>query len=326
MYTAGVYHPSAVRRVKISELSDTVAVRERMERGEYARAMLPEPVDGISPLVVADKAFARKLDIIKNDMLRSRGHYSDEWIDIDENPQPAIPSREERLATRISFSEHRSLPRSHSALRVIEKQTETVIGKRKPRKKAKQLKVGDTITQATPFELASGAWVEADATELRNWKEKGAVEFNETKADLVKSGKIKPISLRWIRTRKLKNGEWIHKSRIVAQGFKDQRNISRSQNFIGLPSASARRMVHVAGMSRNWKFRTADITTAYLQAAVQSEQDVYVKFPDDKYHRLLKTMSKEQALIYRPGSVHKVIKAVYGLSDSAKTFILHLQR
>lgn len=80
---------------------------------------------------------------------------------------------------------------------------------------------------------------------------------------------------------------------------------------MGLPSAGTRRLVHVMGLSKGWKFRTADITTAYLQALFRDwsgkETDIYVRIPDCKYYRQHKIVKG-----YRPGSVHKVLKALYG--------------
>lgn len=332
VFTVGIYHPSVVKAVKYTALEEPYKIRERLESPHYERVQIEPPKLDVQRLMVTEQAYAQKLAAIRREIQSSQSaatvnldaeiiELDDELTQVDKVLQE-IPPRDERLKSR---SEHKRQAKSFKAqLMVLCKPTPGKAGKPAPKHKAKQLKVGDVDVQAPPEWLRQGKWIEADKKELFNWFELGAIESEPIQPEDVASLGIKPITLRWIRTRKFKNGLTIFKSRIVAQGFKDERQLSKAENFIGLPTAAARRLIHIAGLSRGWKMRTADITTAYLQAKSKSDTPLYVKFPHDKYHQMTKESSKDP-WIFQPGAVHKVIKAVYGLSDSAKTFILHLQ-
>uniref|UniRef100_A0A0G4FV24 Uncharacterized protein n=1 Tax=Chromera velia CCMP2878 TaxID=1169474 RepID=A0A0G4FV24_9ALVE len=101
---------------------------------------------------------------------------------------------------------------------------------------------------ATLEEIAAGSHVESNKKELARWALCGVFDLS-SQTQHPRPG-VKPITLRWVRTWKLKGEEWVAKSRLVAKSFQDTRDNGFLETFSSTASSSLSRAVFVWALSR----------------------------------------------------------------------------
>uniref|UniRef100_A0A0G4FN68 Integrase catalytic domain-containing protein n=1 Tax=Chromera velia CCMP2878 TaxID=1169474 RepID=A0A0G4FN68_9ALVE len=103
---------------------------------------------------------------------------------------------------------------------------------------------------ATEEEIEQGLFKEADRKELVRWCVCSV--FDLSSQTLTPQPGVKGITLRWIRTWKLKEGKRVAKSRLVARGFHDPRDSELLETYSGTADAGLTRVAFVWALSRGW--------------------------------------------------------------------------
>ena len=114
------------------------------------------------------------------------------------------------------------------------------------------------------------------------------------------------ISVRWVVTEKVKQGETIVKARLVARGFEENSDYLRKDS----PTCSkeAVRLAISIASSKGWECHTIDVKSAYLQGNPIG-REVFLKPPPE----------------YECGTLWKLKKTVYGLTDAARQWYLRVK-
>ena len=136
--------------------------------------------------------------------------------------------------------------------------------------------------------------VAAKDLEILNWKKNGV--YSE-----VQDEGQSTISVRWVVTQKIKEGKPITKARLVARGFEEDSSELQKDAPTCLKE-SVKILISIAS-AKNWKLRSLDIQSAYLQGKPIT-REVYLKPPPEYYD----------------GHIWKLNKTVYGLSDAARNW------
>eukprot|EP00820_Chromera_velia_P016100 Cvel_25807.t2-p1 / transcript=Cvel_25807.t2 / gene=Cvel_25807 / organism=Chromera_velia_CCMP2878 / gene_product=Copia protein, putative / transcript_product=Copia protein, putative / location=Cvel_scaffold2974:3247-4936(+) / protein_length=468 / sequence_SO=supercontig / SO=protein_coding / is_pseudo=false len=170
---------------------------------------------------------------------------------------------------------------------------------------------------ATPEEITAGSHVESDKKELARWALCGIFDLS-SQTQHPRPG-VKPITLRWVCTWKLKEEEQVAKSRLVAKGFQDARDNGFLETFSGTASSSLSRAAFVWALSRGLQAAKADISTAFLQAPLDGKNgEVSLRLPSDL------PVSVYPGLC--PGVCVRILKAVYGLKDSPRVYTQYFKK
>ena len=111
------------------------------------------------------------------------------------------------------------------------------------------------------------------------------------------------ISSTWVMTRK---GEE-DRARLVARGFEEENNMPKDSPTI---SRSTLRLFLSICASKNWKIRSTDIKSAFLQGKLL-ERDVFITPP-------------KEAMV-RKGYIWKLKHCLYGLNDAARQFYISVE-
>ena len=143
---------------------------------------------------------------------------------------------------------------------------------------------------------------EAMETELKSLQSFGAYE--EVK-DLGQA----TLSMRWIITEKsLSGGKTAYKGRLVCRGFEEE----ESQFEVDSPTvekSSVRTFLALSSLNK-WRTHSVDIKSAFLQADML-DRDVHVRPPKN---------------IKKAGVIWKLLKPLYGLSDSSRNWYFTLTK
>lgn len=70
-----------------------------------------------------------------------------------------------------------------------------------------------------------------------------------------------------------------YKYRLIAQGFRQVKNLHHQETFPLMPAATSIRMVLATAAGKNWKLRHVDVDQALMQANV--DEDIYVELLED---------------------------------------------
>ena len=134
----------------------------------------------------------------------------------------------------------------------------------------------------------------AKIAEIENWKSNNV--FSEVDDECQET-----ISLRWVLTEKLIDGEWKPKARLVARGFEEDLFDHRTDS----PTCSrdTLRIALSLMSSSGWTCNTIDIKAAFLQGE-DINREVFVKPPIE----------------FNNGMLWKLNKTVYGLCDAARAW------
>ena len=133
----------------------------------------------------------------------------------------------------------------------------------------------------------------AKLNERQSWLENGVYE---EAADLGQS----TISLRWVVTEKMKNGESVIKARLVARGY--EKELIESTDSPTCSKDSLRLSLALIS-THGWSCKSVDIRCAFLQGK-QINREVFVRPPPE----------------FDEGKLWRLKKSVYGLNDAAKAW------
>ena len=138
----------------------------------------------------------------------------------------------------------------------------------------------------------------AKEKEIESWKGNSVYEEVENVGQTA-------ISTRWVVTEKLRDGEPVLKARLVARGFEE--NTEELTKYSPTCSKEAVRLAISIASSEGWECHTIDVKSAYLQGN-PIDRDVYLKPPPE----------------FNCGTLWKLNKTVYGLSDAARQWFLRV--
>uniref|UniRef100_A0A0G4HBW3 Reverse transcriptase Ty1/copia-type domain-containing protein n=1 Tax=Chromera velia CCMP2878 TaxID=1169474 RepID=A0A0G4HBW3_9ALVE len=127
---------------------------------------------------------------------------------------------------------------------------------------------------------------------------------------------VKAITLRWVRTWKLKEGKRVVKSRLVARGFQDSRNWSVLETYSGTVDASLARVAFLWAVLKGLQAAKIDVSTAFLQ----------VPMKDVVWLRLPSNLPVEVYPGLYTGVFVRIQRAVYGLKDTPKVYTSYFKK
>uniref|UniRef100_A0A0G4FJH1 Integrase catalytic domain-containing protein n=1 Tax=Chromera velia CCMP2878 TaxID=1169474 RepID=A0A0G4FJH1_9ALVE len=163
----------------------------------------------------------------------------------------------------------------------------------------------------TSEEIAAGSHKQSDSQELSRFFVCDVFDL-DSQTDSQEEIKMKGITLRWVRTWKMKGGKRIAKSRLVARGFQDPRNQSVFETFSGTADSSLVRVALLFTVSMGWRGMKVDVATAFLQAPLDKSEAVWVKLPSD--------LPVDAYPGLKAGCFVRIQRAVYGLKDAPKKY------
>ena len=140
----------------------------------------------------------------------------------------------------------------------------------------------------------------AKTHEIDNWKR------NHVYEEVKPGNNMKPISVRWVITEKLKNGKPTVKARLVARGFEE--DTSRLKKDSPTCSKEAVRITVSIANAMKWKINSMDVKSAYLQSN-RIDRDIYLDPPPE----------------FHSGKLWKLNKPVYGLNDAGRAWYLKVK-
>ena len=139
---------------------------------------------------------------------------------------------------------------------------------------------------------------EAKSKELNNWKQQNVYKEE-------KDAGQQCISVRWVITRKIVNGENITKARLCARGFEEIQDFPKDSpccSRIGI------RTLFTLIASNEWKIKSIDVKTAFLQGK-EIERVIYLRPPKE----------------VDTNNVWKLLKCVYRLGDASRYWYLRVR-
>ena len=115
------------------------------------------------------------------------------------------------------------------------------------------------------------------------------------------------IGVRWVVTEKFKNGEKTTKARLVAKGYQEKEDHDLRKDS---PTAlkESLRMVVALAISNQWKIKSLDIKSAFLQGQ-DIKRDLYLMPPPEAATK----------------NVWKLKKTIYGLNDASRKWYLKVK-
>uniref|UniRef100_A0A0G4HSG5 Reverse transcriptase Ty1/copia-type domain-containing protein n=1 Tax=Chromera velia CCMP2878 TaxID=1169474 RepID=A0A0G4HSG5_9ALVE len=167
---------------------------------------------------------------------------------------------------------------------------------------------------ATEEEVAQGLFKESDRKELARWCLCSV--FDLSSQTLQTEQGVKAVSLRWVRTWKLKDGKRVAKSRLVVRGFQDSRNWGMLETYSGTADPSLARVAFLWAVFCGLQAVKMDVSTAFLQAPIKDA--VWLRLPSD--------LPVEVYPGLRAGVFIRIQKAVYGLKDAPKVYTSYFEK
>ena len=157
------------------------------------------------------------------------------------------------------------------------------------------------ISDDTPMIILfnNGDVRQAKEKEIRNWIINNVFEEVEDEGQPT-------ISVRWVITEKMSDGNSDTKARLVARGFEEQTSHLKKDS-----PTCAREVVRLTvciASSKAWDCHTVDVKAAYLQGD-EIKRDVYLQPPDE----------------VNRGQIWKLKKTVYGLCDAARAWYIRVK-
>ena len=155
-------------------------------------------------------------------------------------------------------------------------------------------------SEETLVAVNSDAVWTAKCEEMESWKRNNVFEE-------VMYENQKTISVRWVVTEKVKNGNFVVKARLAARGFEEDTSGIRKDS----PTCSKEsvRIAVTLASARDWKISSLDVKSAYLQGN-EIDREIFLK-PPPEFENYQK--------------VWKLKKTVYGLNDAARAWFLRVK-
>ena len=159
-------------------------------------------------------------------------------------------------------------------------------------------KVVDDDTELLVLFASDEVWC-AKEKEIGNWQENDVYEEVEDVGQ-------RALSVRWVVTEKVRNGQPVVKARLVARGFEEETGDYRKDS----PTCSKEsvRLALSVAATRGWICHSLDVKAAYLQGN-PINRTVYLRPPTE----------------FSNGSLWKLKKTVYGLCDAARHWYLRVR-
>ena len=154
-----------------------------------------------------------------------------------------------------------------------------------------------TPTSTNLFHSNDDAVLQAKEKELTSWKSQEVYREVENTGQTV-------MSLRWVVTPKIINGQPSVKARLVARGFEELQDFRTDSPTC---SKEGLRIALLMLVSQSWSLHSLDVKTAFLQGE-SINRDLFVKPP------------KEAGT----DKLWKLQKTVYGLADASRSWYLKL--
>eukprot|EP00919_Chromeraceae_sp_WS-2016_P022012 GHVR01052338.1.p1 GENE.GHVR01052338.1~~GHVR01052338.1.p1 ORF type:complete len:580 (+),score=79.51 GHVR01052338.1:189-1928(+) len=121
---------------------------------------------------------------------------------------------------------------------------------------------------------------------------------------------LKPVQ-RWVLSMKDKGGVRIPKARLVVMGCFDHRE--EIESYAPTPSYASQHVVAIFGLTRKLSMAYSDVHTAFLQADLPRDLNLFVRLPD-----ILPPSAATYG--FHSGGVYPLLKAAYGLVDSMRLY------
>ena len=135
--------------------------------------------------------------------------------------------------------------------------------------------------------------------EIQNLADNDVFEVVEDKGQ-------KAISVRWVITEKVKEGQVVTKAHLVARGFEE--NTADLQKDSPTCSREAIRLLITLASSKDWQCHTVDVKCAYLQGD-DIQRKIYLRPPKE----------------FNDGSLWLLKKTIYGLVDVARAWYMRVK-
>ena len=156
----------------------------------------------------------------------------------------------------------------------------------------------ETSTSMNLFNSNDDGVLQAKERELNSWKSQEVYKEVDNTGQTV-------MSLRWVITPKVINGQPSVKARLVARGFEELQDFRTDSPTC---SKEGLRIALLLLVSQSWSLHSLDVKTAFLQGE-SINRDLYVKPP------------KEAGT----NKLWKLQKTVYGLADASRSWYLKLR-
>ena len=119
----------------------------------------------------------------------------------------------------------------------------------------------------------------------------------------------------WVHSLKLKNEERVYKSRMVAHGNQDPRDIEHIPTFSGTVDPGQFFVCLIKG----WRLLFADVPTAFLRADADKATALVMRLP-----KLLPPGADKLGFV--PGAAHRQLaKAIYGIPEAGRLWQMKLK-
>jgi hypothetical protein len=121
----------------------------------------------------------------------------------------------------------------------------------------------------------------------------------------------------WVHSLKLKNGERVFKSRMVAHGNRDPRNTEHIATYSGTVDPGRFYVCLIFALGQGWKLLFADVPTAFLRADADKANALVMRLP-----KLLPRGADKLGFV--PGAAHRQQKAIYGTPEAGRLWQMKL--
>uniref|UniRef100_A0A0G4IEA5 Reverse transcriptase Ty1/copia-type domain-containing protein n=1 Tax=Chromera velia CCMP2878 TaxID=1169474 RepID=A0A0G4IEA5_9ALVE len=159
------------------------------------------------------------------------------------------------------------------------------------------------------------SWGKEDNQSDADNAETGGEASDEDVSHPIEKG-VKAITLRWVRTWKLKEGKRVAKSYLIARGFQDSRDWSVLETYSSTADVSLARVAFLWAVLKGLQAAKMDVSTAFLQAPMK----------DAVWLRLPSNLPVEVYPSLRAGVFIHIQRAVYGLKDALKVYTSYFKK
>ncbi|MCP4192560.1 MAG: hypothetical protein GY768_18250, partial [Planctomycetaceae bacterium] len=160
--------------------------------------------------------------------------------------------------------------------------------------------LSDSVDDFDPQELSEA--MKKEMQSIENFDVKEDVAISQVDDSIIRSA----MTLRWVHVWK-----GFVRSRLVVQGFR-QEITDLDDTYASTPIMPILRVLLTMALSKGWSIQLCDVSTAFLHADLQSEEDIYVWPPKEFYPQ--------------GDRLWRLKKAMYGLRSSPKDWQTHFAK